>query len=299
MRESPKVTLIQLLIRLLGRLPLGLNQAIGVLIGWCLWLIPSKSRRNARVNLQICFPELSDAGRRKLLRRSLIETGKTATEMAYIWVQSPARLERRVREVRGAELVDATLARGQGVLVAAPHLGAWEMLSAWAARRWPVNNLYRPPRQRELESLITRARERSGATLLPATARGIRRLYKALAQGQVSAILPDQEPPGAGVFAPFFGHPAKTMTLLSKLAAQSGVPVFLAYAERLPRAAGYRLHFLPADPAIADADLERAAAALNAGIEACVRQTPTQYQWTYRRFRRQPDGRDPYSQQPL
>lgn len=298
MRRPLKIHLVLLLIRLLGRLPLPLAHGLGNAAGWLMSRLPSKTRRNARVNLEICFPELDAAARDRLLRRSLQEISKTALEAPIFWSRPPERLEGLIKEVRGLPEAEAMLAQGRGLIVAVPHLGAWELLGLYWARRVPLHSLYRPPRHPEYEAVLTWVRERTGAELLPANARGIRRLYQALGERHVVAILPDQEPPGQGVHAPFFGRPAKTMTLLNKLAHKSGAPVVFGFAERLPRGGGYRIHLRPAPAGIADADPELAAAALNVGVEECVRLAPEQYQWTYRRFRRQSGGHDPYAGQP-
>ena len=107
--------------------------------------------------------------------------------------------------------------------------------------------------------------------------------------GGVVGILPDQEPKqGEGEFAPFFGRPALTMVLLSRLAQRTGATVLFAFAERLPKGEGYVLHFLPAPEGIADPDLPTAVAAMNRGVENCIRLAPTQYQWHYKRFSAQP-----------
>jgi len=295
-----KARLAYLLIRLLGLLPLPLNHLLGGTIGLLASFVPSKMRRDTRVNLALCFPELSERERRRMLRRIFIETGKTATEAAYAWTRSPEQLDRVVVEIRGADLLYDELAKGRGLILAAPHLGAWELLGLYWAARLPMHNMYRPPRKREFEPLLTRVRERSGAELVPATAAGVRRLYRALAQGHVVGILPDQEPSaGQGVFAPFFGRPALTMTLLSKLAHRADTPVVFGFAERLPWGRGYRIHMLPAPAGIADPDPIKAATALNAGVERCARMALLQYQWTYRRFRRHPVEGNPYSGQPL
>ena len=135
------------------------------------------------------------------------------------------------------------------------------------------------------------ARERVGAHLVATGASGVRALHAALQRGGMIGILPDQDPrDGAGVFAPFFGIPAKSMTLLSRLAARSGAAVFLTTAERLPDAAGFRLDFERLPEAVGDVDAEQAALALNQALEQRVRRQPAQYQWCYKRFRSQPEG---------
>jgi KDO2-lipid IV(A) lauroyltransferase len=119
----------------------------------------------------------------------------------------------------------------------------------------------------------------------------VRKLYKRLLDGGVVGILPDQQPKlGEGEFAPFFGTPALTMVLLSRLAQRTGATVLFSVAERLPRGAGYRLHFLEAPDGIGAADLSTAVAALNRGVEDCVRLAPAQYQWHYKRYSIRPPG---------
>ena len=110
-------------------------------------------------------------------------------------------------------------------------------------------------------------------------------MFKRLLAGGVVGILPDQQPKaGEGEFAPFFGTPALTMVLLSRLAQRTGATVLFAFAERLPRGTGFRIHIRPAPEGIADPDLPAAVAALNRGVEECVRIAPSQYQWAYKRY---------------
>jgi KDO2-lipid IV(A) lauroyltransferase len=152
--------------------------------------------------------------------------------------------------------------------------------------------MYRPPRQQSFDAIIRDSRQRTGTRVVPTDAQGIKALFQSLKQGEVVGILPDQDPRDAGsaVFAPFFGVQANTMTLISRLAAKTGAAVIFTFAERLPSGQGFRLHLMPAPPQIADPDPQRAAAALNAGVEACVRMAPAQYQWSYKRFRSRPAG---------
>jgi KDO2-lipid IV(A) lauroyltransferase len=144
--------------------------------------------------------------------------------------------------------------------------------------------LYRPPRVRWLEPLMIAGRSRGRAKLATTDLRGVRQLLKALKRGEAIGVLPDQAPGrGDGVWARFFGRPAYTMTLVGRLAEGTGAPVLMVFARRLPRGAGYRLSLtplprLPADPV-------QAAEALNAAVEALVRQCPEQYLWSYNRYK--------------
>ncbi len=281
------------LLRLIARLPLPLLHGIGVVLGRVSWWVPNEIREVTRRNLQLCFPQLSDAERQRLARRNLAEVGKTTLEVPVIWFASGERTLALVREVRGEVLVRDALAAGKGVIMVSPHLGNWELCGLYLAR-YAITSLYRPPRKASMEALISAARERLGARLVPTDARGVRALYQALAEGGMIGILPDQDPrEEAGEFAPLFGIPAKTMTLLPRLAHKSGAAVIFTFAERLPWGRGFRLHFLPAPTGIDSSDTITAVTALNRGVEQCIELAPTQYQWGYKRFRTRPVGESP------
>ncbi|HKJ95059.1 MAG TPA: lysophospholipid acyltransferase family protein [Gammaproteobacteria bacterium] len=293
--SSPHARLTEGLLRTLARVPLPVLHRLGNGLGRLADLVPNEARHIARVNMELAFPEQPQGWRRRMARRSLQETAKTMLELGPLWYRPVPDVLRLIRFVDGEDVVDSALDRGRGMLVIAPHLGAWELLQMWLAQRTTLHALYRPPRQQALESLITRGRSRSGATFWPATPSGVRALFKALRNGESVGVLPDQQPPEEGVFVPFFGHPAKTMTLFSKLARRSGAPVIIGWAERLPRGRGFRVHWRPVDAAVGNADAEAGAAAMNRAIEDAVRELPEQYQWTYRRYSRRPEGeRNPY-----
>jgi KDO2-lipid IV(A) lauroyltransferase len=284
-RLSWPVALLYGSLRIAGVLPLPVVHACGAGLGRVLWMLRGRARQTTERNLSLVLTQLGDEKRHDLARDSLIESGKALAETATIWGRSPLRALDLVREVRGQELFDAARERGNGLIVAAPHLGCWELLNYWLATRAPLSIVYRPPRQASLEPLLLKVRGGLPVEQVRASGAGVRTLYRRLAGGGVVGILPDQRPKqGDGVMAPFFGVPASTMVLLSRLARSTGANVLFAFAERLPHGAGYRLHFLEAPPRIADADLDVACAALNHGVERCVALAFAQYQWTYRRF---------------
>jgi len=293
---SLKVAAARALLKLAGALPLSWLHALGAIAGRALARFGSREAKVARRNIELAFPALDPVARAAFLRETLAETGRTSFELAKFWGMSAARALALVVDVRGREHFDAALAQGRGVLVAAPHLGAWELLNLYLSTLAPLTILYKAPRGAATEAVLTAARGTLGAEAVRAEAAGVRLLFRRLREGRVVGILPDQRPKGGeGIDAPFFGQPARTMTLLSRLAGKTGAPVVFAFAQRLPRAAGFRIHFLPGEAALAAADREAAVAALNRGIEACVSIAPAQYQWTYKRYSfRQPDsGVDP------
>ncbi len=285
------VRLLRLALRAGAILPLRVLHAMGRPIGVLARLLGTREFRVARTNIALCFPQLDAAAQRELVAATLAEAGRGLTELAWIWGGSPQRTLAAIRGVNGREHLDAAVAAGRGVLVAAPHLGCWELLNLWLSSIAPLTILYRVPQRAEYEPLLMNARTTLGAEAVRAEAAGVRLLFRRLKEGRMVGILPDQRPKGGeGVDAPFFGQPTVSMTLLCRLAHKTGAAVVFGYAERLPRGAGYVLHFAPADPAVSDSDPTVAVAAMNTGIEACARRVPAQYQWTYKRFSLRGDG---------
>lgn len=279
------ITLLYLVLRLFGKLPLRTLHGLGAAIGRVSLWRRSRTAHNTSVNLRIVRRGLDEAAHAALLREVMEESGKSATEIAGIWGRDAERALDLVRDVRGEALFDAALAAGKGVIIAAPHLGCWELLNYWLCRKTPMAILYRPPRIAAVEGLLRKVRGALAPEQVRAEGAGVRTLYKRLAAGGTVGILPDQKPrAGEGEFAPFFGRDALTMVLLPRLAARTGATVLFAFAERLPEGAGYRIHLLPAPEGLADADLAVACRALNQGVENCVELAFTQYQWHYKRY---------------
>lgn len=276
-------------------LPLPVNHALGAVIGLVYACFSSHDKRVASVNLSIAFPSLSPWRRSLLLLSFFMELGKTFTEMGKLWLMPVDRLMRMIRSVDGVHHLEDALAHGQGALFLTPHIGAWELAGLYLPHFAAMTTLYQPPHYASVAAFITKARERSGAQLVPTDISGVRALLSALKHNQIAGILPDQDPgETGGVFAPFFGKPTNTMVLAGRLAHKSQSPVLLIACERLAWGRGYRMHLTPCDVAIRDVDPVIAATALNRSLASVIELMPEQYIWNYKRWRRQPDGQNPY-----
>ncbi|WP_070989298.1 lysophospholipid acyltransferase family protein [Halofilum ochraceum] len=286
-----KAQLARALLWCMGALPFRLNRAVGTGIGLLLWHLPNRSRTHSEANIERCYADRSPEWRRRLLRASLIETGRTFAEAAWFWQRSQQRVLRLVREVHGLEHVDRARRGGRGIIFATPHIGAWELAGSYVASCAPLTVLYRPPRIEALDRAIRRGRERLGSIPVPTDGSGVRALHRALRKGEAIGVLPDQQPHGGqGVYAPFMGQPALTMTLLSRLAARSSADVLFVAMLRRPEG-GFSMHIWPAGADIADDDPEVAAARINRETERAIALAPAQYMWNYQRFRQRGTAR--------
>ena len=282
--------------RVLGWLSLGAQRRLGRLLGWWLWKSGSDAARITEINLTLCFPEMSLPLRRRLARESLQHTAQLGMEAGAMFHWPADRWPTLAVTVVGEELIAAAQTAGRGLLILVPHLGNWEYLSLFLGK-YRITALYDPPRMAALEAPIKAARSRTGAHLLPIDRRGLRAVYQALSDGGVVGLLPDQVPArNAGVYADFFGVPALTMTFAHRLITRAHPVVLVGAAIRVED--GFALRFVEPEPDIQAADPVLSATAMNRTIEHLVREFPAQYQWEYKRFKRQPAGSAVYYARP-
>lgn len=282
-----------------GRLPLRALQRLGDFAGAVMGRLHVRESKVARRNIALVAPALDPAAADALRRDVLRQTGRLGFETLRVWTRPRADNLALIASVHGRETLDAALAAGRGVIVAAPHYGNHELVIEWMAARGPFALVYRTPEEAYGDRFLRLARGGENVVLVPAEANALRPLLKALQSGGVVGITPDQQPKeGAGDFAPFFGRPAQTLSLIPRLARRTGAAVLTVFAER--RADGrFDLHIAPMPDAVAGDDLGAALAAMNAAVEAVARRDMRQYQWTYKRFSRRPPGSpepNPYKQ---
>lgn len=277
------------LFRLLARVPLPLMHRLGIVLGWLVYASSPTYRARFKANA-------ASAGfTPEQVRPAIGAAGAGVAELPWVWLRPAGQgVLQKVVRWEGAEAYEAALAERKGVITLTPHLGSWEMLGQALGERFlpsygPLTALFRPPRKAWMQPLFASSRDRPGLKMLPTTLAGVRGLIRVLRAGGYTGLLPDQVPPdGQGVWAPFLGRPAYTMTLVSRLAVQSGARVFFGVCERLPGGAGYAIRLEPLDgTALTDrkASPEAAAQAMNDGIAALIRRLPGQYLWGYARYK--------------
>ena len=267
--------------RLLAGASLATLHRLGALLGWLTWLASPTYRRHLRENMSLA---LGADGARCVRNAAIANAGRTSLELPRLWLHPLEETVRLVREVRGWNYVEAARAAGKGILFLTPHLGCFEVTAQYYSHRAPISVLYRPPKQAWLQTMIEEGRARPQLYLAPADLSGVRTLIKALRRGEAVGMLPDQAPRrGEGRWIDFFGRPAYTMTLAGKLS-ESGAAVVLAWGERLPDGAGFRLHFMPPEHPV-EGSVEERAACISREMERLILKCPEQYLWGYNRYK--------------
>lgn len=267
------------MMRALARLPLPWLHRAGAVLGWLVYRASPTYAARLRDNLAASGVAPDAPSCRRLLRAAVREAGKGVLEIIKIWF-APVRDVEALIECDTWWVAERARAAGRGVMFLTPHLGCFEVCALYVAQRMPLTALYRPPRLGWLDPLMVAGRSRGEAQLAPANVKGVRALYKALLKGESIGVLPDQAPgAGEGVWATFFGRPAYTMTLATRLREASGASIVMTYAQRLPQGRGYKLVFEPLESATFDEET------MNRAIENLIRRCPEQYLWSYNRYK--------------
>ena len=268
-----------LVFRIFSIFPLWLLHVMGAAMGWVAFCASPTYRRRFLENSARAGYSFG------AVRAAVAHAGRMVAELPRLWLGAPLPCG-----MVGEACVGQAYAAGRGIVFLTPHQGCFELSAQMAARQWsaargPITVLYRPARQPWLATVMETARNRPGMLAVPTTLSGVRQMIKALRRGEAVGLLPDQVPPdGQGVWSPFFGRDAYTMTLAVRLAQQTGAAVVLARCERLPWGRGFVTHFEPL-PAPLDERLESAVLQINQAMEHLIRQCPEQYLWGYARYK--------------
>jgi len=279
--------MLLVVMRWCARMPLAGLHFFGAGLGWLVYGLSPTYRDRCRENLLSSGVCTDEPTYRKTLRQVIAESGKSVTELCRVWFGRDDEITQLV-SCDDWPVVDEAQRAGKGVIFLTPHLGCFEISALYGSQRLPLTVLYRPPKQATLETIMRVGRARGQTKLAPANLSGVRMLYKALRRGEAVGILPDQAPGvGEGEWADFFGRPAYTMTLVTRLQAATGARVIMAFAERRPHGQGYRLHLgaVTVDPLNP--------VALNHAVETVVRTCPAQYLWGYNRYKKPADAAPP------
>ncbi|WNO06167.1 lysophospholipid acyltransferase family protein [Rhodoferax mekongensis] len=269
----------------LSRWPLWLLHRLGTVCGWLVYVLSPGYRKRLQDHARQAGVHEADR------RNAVAAAGRMVMELPRLWLGAlvPVMWD-------GAHHIEQALAEQRGIIFLTPHLGSFEVTAQAYASRFgssgaPMTVLYRPARQLWLRRIIEASRARPGLHTAPANLAGVKQLIKALRSGQCVGLLPDQVPPeGQGAWVPFFGRDAYTMTLAARLAQQTGARLVLAWGERLPAGAGYKVCVRPYE-LVLSLDLTEATAQINAAMEQVIRELPSQYLWGYARYKqpRRPD----------
>lgn len=276
------------LLWLIHFLPFRAIVAIGNGLGSLLYLLAADRRRVGAINIGLCFPELDAAAQRRLLKAHFRMFARGLIERSILWWADASRINSLIR-VEGVEHFEAV--RGQPVILLTPHFVGMDAGGQWIAQHADTVCMYANQKSAYMTELLLKKRARFRSQYLYSRQQGLRPIIKGMRQGMPFIYPPDQDQGVKdGVFVPFFGVQAATMTSVSRIAQMTGAKVVPSITRVLPGGGGYLLTFYPAWENYPGDDEVADARRMNEFIEQRVREMPEQYFWLHKRFKNRPEG---------
>jgi KDO2-lipid IV(A) lauroyltransferase len=285
------------LVKAIGSLPRPVARAIGIGLGQIVYLLHGKLRRVGMRNLDMAFPQKSQAEKRKILRGVFTSLGRQLAEIC-LFPRYTAENVNQVVIYDGFENFQRASDEGRGVLFLTGHLGGWE-LSAFAHSLYghPLRFVMRPLDNPYLDQMVREYRTMHGN--IPILKDDpVRELLRAMKEGATVGILMDTNMmPPQGIFVNYFGIPACTPSGLARIALRTNAAVVPGFTLWDPVLRKYRLRFDPAVPLVRtgdnEADIVANTQAFTKVIEEFVRKYPDQWLWVHRRWKTRPPAQPP------
>lgn len=269
-------------------LPFRIIVAIGDGLGALLYPLAAERRKVGMINLKLCFPDMSDEARKKLVRDHFKMFCRGLTERSILWWSSAECINSLIR-VEGIEHFEAI--KGKPAIFLVPHFVGMDTAGQWIAQRVDAVSMYANQKNPYLTEMLLKKRGRFGNQGLYSRQQGLRPILKAMREGKPFFYLPDQDQGiRDGAFIPFFGVPAATMTSLPRIAQMTGAKVVPNITRMLPGGDGYVLTFYPAWENFPSGDDIADARRMNEFIEQRILEMPEQYFWLHKRFKTRPEG---------
>jgi KDO2-lipid IV(A) lauroyltransferase len=273
---------------LLHFLPLALLAPLGRGLGHIAYLVARRRRHITLVNLRLCFPQKTEAERQKLAREHFAMLGRSLLERAILWWAPQERI-RALTRVEGEEYLRAEA--GKPVILFVQHFVGMDIAWARLTCDFDMAGIYGKQKNAYFDAVLLKGRQRFGKCVHLSRHDGLRPAIRAIKRGLPFYYLPDMDfGPRDAIFVPFFGHPAATVTSLSRLAAACGAKVIPCVNRMLEGGAGYVVKLYPPWDNFPGEDIEADTRRMNAFIEDRVLEMPEQYYWVHRRFKTRPEG---------
>ncbi|MGO2234181.1 lipid A biosynthesis acyltransferase [Marinomonas sp. UCMA 3892] len=272
----------------LSFLPWSLQQGLGKYLGQALYAIAKRRRHICDVNLKICYPEMSDAERKKLTKAHFESMGKGTIETFSSWFQSQKKFQSRIT-FEGQDVVDKVLAKGRGCILISGHFSSLDLCGSQMPRFIDAHPIYKLQTNPVMNWVMERQRKAIFSKTIERT--NMREVLKSLKQNKAVWYAVDQDYGRKNsVFAPFYGHQCATIAHIGRIANMTNAPVVLYDYGRTKN--GYLLKLTEVENYPSQDDVENATR-INELMEKVIEPKKEQYYWTHRRFKTQPIHGDP------
>ena len=277
-------------VKSLRRVPVRGRAAMAGVLAFLFWIAIPARRRVTLTNLRLCFPEKSESERREIARSFYRKLMRAALDHGVLWSGTRDEVAEMVR-FEGVENITETVARGERLIVIAPHFVGLDAAGIGLNLHVRGCSLYQRQANPAWDQAALAGRLRfADPELIAKDGRhDLKAVIRAMNKGLPFYYLPDMDHGRKNsIFIPFFGVPAATVPMACRLAKLTRAKVCMCIAEMTDE--GYTVHISPVWENYPTDDVEADTRHITAELEKWILKLPDQYLWSHRRFKTRPEG---------
>jgi KDO2-lipid IV(A) lauroyltransferase len=258
-------------------------------LGSLAFTLPTLARRIALANLELVYGDsLSEAEKKKIIRDSFRTVALMALDCFWFTRNTGERLRTYVEFDSSFKVYYKT----KPAVVVTSHFGNWEVLGVGMAfQGHPCVSVAAPLPNPTVGRILNRFRQTTGQRIVSKQG-ALRALLSALKKGERVALLLDQNtlPGEGGEFVKFFGRDVPVSRAAARLSMRTGTAVVFIFCA--PTDDGHYVAWAsgPLDPREWGGDNRKFNQAIANVIEEQIRNNPTHWTWTYKRWKYIPPG---------
>ena len=250
-----------------------------------------RRRQIVEANLDIAFPEKTEADRLALKQEFAYRFLRIALDLGTLWWGTRRSLLANT-VFEGDEIVDRLLQEGRPVILLGPHTIGLDIGGLALSCRFPILGLTSEPKSGLADWAFLRLRQRYCDEVIDRTY-SVRKMIRGVQSGRVLFYLPDEDHGHLkkSVFVPFFGRDTATLLGAGRLLA-------LAEAEVCPfttvwnaETGKYHVKIFAPVAGMATKDPVENCRVMREELEKLIRIQPEDYLWTLRIFNNEKNGR--------
>jgi len=239
----------------------------------------------SRININIAYSSINQKDRESLVKRSVKQSIRSYYETLFCLSRNQTKLNQSIFKVENRFLFTQTN-RDFGLILLSNHNRSVDLLLNQLTNQEDVTAIFKPIKIKVFNEFVRKNRQKSGSNVFETNFTGVKELFAALKRCEAVAMAADQVPAkNMGVYEIFFGRKVYTTNLIPSLHSKTKAPIVSValHSDNLSN----RLYIRYGSKNTYKEELPYSAKAMNKEIENIININPEDYNWEYKRFKKQ------------
>ena len=262
-------------------LPRAFQLVITNFIGFLIYLISLKRNKYSKANIELCFPDKSEAERKKIYRRNILLSGRILSDNGIAWFWSDKRIKKNIKyEINGLSQLLTEQSSNKGILLFFKHSLHLELDTRILGMHAEIYGIERKHNSKYFQSIQKRGRLKSMIDVVDR--KNTFKFMKWLKNGKTVLYAPDQDYGlDKSKVIKFFDHPAATVSAPYKIIQKTKCKTFFLNSYIKDNKLFLDIEKFNSNNVEETSYLNN----LNKYIENKIKLNPDEYLWQHRRFK--------------